>query len=137
MPLPLVRISQRFPSSFLTLALTNLDPLFNSHRTMLSLYPGRDALHILWGPNALHQLSGAVTTPLFRHLGLSSWHSIDGAIVYMFKFGPGGHILAIALRLLLMAAIVFTLLKWYRSPERIRRKMLLEKQKVDDELLLV
>jgi hypothetical protein len=54
---------------------------------MLSLFPGRDKLHILWGPNGMHQLSGAVTTPLFRHLGMSSWHSFDGAIWAVFKPG--------------------------------------------------
>jgi hypothetical protein len=61
-------------------------------RTMLSLFPDRDKLHILWGPNGMHQLSGAVTTPLFRHLGMSSWHSFDGAIWAVFK---DGHVLAI------------------------------------------
>jgi hypothetical protein len=59
---------------------------------MLSLFPGRDELHILWGPNGMHQLSGAVTTPLFRHLGMSSWHSFDGAIWAVFT---PGHVLSI------------------------------------------
>jgi hypothetical protein len=59
---------------------------------MLSLFPGRDKLHILWGPDGMHQLSGAVTTPLFRHFGMSSWHSFDGAIIAVFK---PGHALSI------------------------------------------
>jgi len=60
--------------------------------TMLSFFPGRDELRILWGPDGMHQLSGPVTTPLFRHLGMSSWHSFDGAI--WAAFSPG-HVLSL------------------------------------------
>ena len=48
---------------------------------MHALFPKRDDVRILWGPNRLHQLSGAVTTPLFQHLGMSSWHSFDGVML--------------------------------------------------------
>jgi inositol phosphorylceramide mannosyltransferase catalytic subunit len=106
---------------------------------MLSLYPGRNALRILWGPNNLHQLSGAVTTPLFRHLGLSSWHSVDGAIVHFFKFGPAGHILVVTLRLTLVGIVVLgAAILWHRLPARMRRRrIMLDKKKVDDEQLVL
>jgi len=55
---------------------------------MQALFPDRANLRILWGPGHMHQLSGAVTTPLFKHYGMSSWHSRDGAIISLFK--PGG-----------------------------------------------
>jgi hypothetical protein len=107
---------------------------------MLSLYPSRDLedMHILWGPHRLHQLSGAVTTPLFRHLGLSSWHSADGAIVHFFKFGPAGQVLFAFVRwsAVAMACYVAALYwRWYRSPARMRRRRTrsMEKVKSDDE----
>jgi hypothetical protein len=54
---------------------------------MQALFPGRKDLRIIWGPNRLHQLSGAVTTPLFRHLGMSSWHNHDSSFIMLFKPG--------------------------------------------------
>lgn len=59
----------------------SLRSIANHFRTMHALFPGRNDLRILWGPNRLHHLSGAVTTPLFQHLGLSSWHSFDGVVI--------------------------------------------------------
>lgn len=31
----------------------------------------------------MHTLNGHVETPLFRHLGSSSWHSFDGRFIYL------------------------------------------------------
>jgi hypothetical protein len=76
---------------------------------MLSLFPGRDAMHILWGPDGLHQLSGVVHTPLFNHLGMSSWHSFDGAIITLFK---PGHALGIIPFGLLLKVVAFSLTVW-------------------------
>jgi hypothetical protein len=79
---------------------------------MLSLFPGRDALRILWGPDGMHQLSGVVVTPLFKHMGMSSWHSYDGAIITLFKPGhalgiiPFGLVLRLAGIGVLIASIV-------------------------------
>ncbi|KAJ6436899.1 glycosyltransferase family 32 protein [Purpureocillium lavendulum] len=39
----------------------------------------RTALKILPGP--MHSLNGRVTTPIFDHLGSSSWHSYDGRLM--------------------------------------------------------
>lgn len=39
----------------------------------------RTNLRVLWGPNRLHQLNGNASTPIFHHLGSSSWHSYDAA----------------------------------------------------------
>lgn len=44
----------------------------------------RSALKILTGTKEtpyLHRLNGDVVTPLFHHLGASSWHSFDAALI--------------------------------------------------------
>jgi len=54
--------------------------------TLYTLQPHRAALRILAGTNAhpqLHMLNGFVETPLFRHLGTSSWHSFDAIFINM------------------------------------------------------
>lgn len=46
--------------------------------------PNRGDLKILAGPPdnfKLHTINGPVSTPLFNHLGSSSWHSYDGLII--------------------------------------------------------
>ena len=46
----------------------------------------RTDLKVLAGPKEnlnLHSLNGDVVTPLFHHLGSSSWHSFDGALVVL------------------------------------------------------
>ncbi len=46
--------------------------------------PDRKQARILAGPPGnpeLHMLNGAVSTPLFDHLGSSSWHSFDGSFI--------------------------------------------------------
>ena len=45
----------------------------------------RSKLRILWGPRRMHHLNGNVVTPLFRHLGSSSWHSWDAAFFKVVK----------------------------------------------------
>lgn len=47
--------------------------------TVYMAYEGRSSVKILPGP--LHSLSGRVSTPLFDHLGSSSWHSSDAKFV--------------------------------------------------------
>ncbi|OCL09955.1 glycosyltransferase family 32 protein [Glonium stellatum] len=49
-----------------------------------SISPYAADLRVLWGPNNLHRLSGHVRTPLFEHLGSSSWHS-DTAFLSKFS----------------------------------------------------
>lgn len=92
---------------------------------MQALFPGRDDLRILWGPNRLHQLSGAVTTPVFHHLGMSSWHAADGALMSLFK---PGHALARLLGFLLTKSFLLFLVMvglaaWYRGATRRRRRL--------------
>jgi hypothetical protein len=87
---------------------------------MLSLFPGRDSLRILWGPNGMHQLSGVVVTPLFKHLGMSSWHSFDGAIITLFK---PGHALSmipfgLLLRLVILCVVGLTIVQVCRVCSR-------------------
>ncbi|TEA21557.1 Mannosyl phosphorylinositol ceramide synthase SUR1 [Colletotrichum sidae] len=68
--------------------------------TIHSLQKNRTTLKILTGtkenPN-LHRLNGAVTTPLFDHLGSSSWHSFDAAfILFLGRLKPIHIILGIS-----------------------------------------
>ncbi|OAA37244.1 Glycosyltransferase, DXD sugar-binding motif protein [Metarhizium rileyi] len=46
-----------------------------------TLQPNRKDFKILPGP--LHSLNGRVVTPLFEHLGSSSWHSYDAQLITM------------------------------------------------------
>jgi inositol phosphorylceramide mannosyltransferase catalytic subunit len=54
------------------------------NRTIHALQKNRAELRILSGtvenPN-LHALNGDVATPLFHHLGASSWHSFDAFLI--------------------------------------------------------
>ncbi|CAM1505633.1 Fc.00g112700.m01.CDS01 [Cosmosporella sp. VM-42] len=48
------------------------------------MWPKRADLKILAGPKdnpKLHSINGPVSTPLFNHLGSSSWHSYDGLFI--------------------------------------------------------
>lgn len=54
------------------------------YRTIFTLQENRSPLRILGGiPGSprLHMLNGHVDTPLFRHLGSSSWHNFDAALI--------------------------------------------------------
>lgn len=49
-----------------------------------TLQKKRSDLRILMGPKDqpnMHRLNGDVVTPLFHHLGASSWHSYDAALI--------------------------------------------------------
>lgn len=88
---------------------------------MHAFFPDRNNLRILWGPKRLHQLSGAVTTPIFRHFGLSSWHAIDGrvftSVLPLFVF-----IVA-----LIITLVVFAVVGWVRYKDRAGRIFLARK----------
>lgn len=46
--------------------------------------PNRTELKVLAGPPEnfkMHSLNGHVSTPIFNHLGSSSWHSYDAALI--------------------------------------------------------
>ncbi|KAF7588577.1 hypothetical protein BBP40_005496 [Aspergillus hancockii] len=56
--------------------------------TIYTLQSNRTNFRILSGPfdkPKLHMLSGFVDTPLFRHLGSSSWHGRDAHLISFFK----------------------------------------------------
>ncbi|KAF5863349.1 hypothetical protein ETB97_010229 [Aspergillus alliaceus] len=56
--------------------------------TIYTLQPNRTNLRILSGPAdqpKLHMLNGLVNTPLFQHLGSSSWHGRDAHLISFFK----------------------------------------------------
>jgi hypothetical protein len=53
-------------------------------RSIHSIQKNRKDLKILSGPEGnelMHRLNGDVITPLFHHLGASSWHSYDAALI--------------------------------------------------------
>ncbi|PYH88510.1 hypothetical protein BO71DRAFT_403782 [Aspergillus ellipticus CBS 707.79] len=55
--------------------------------TIYTLQPNPSPLRILSGPPSnpkLHMLNGYVDTPLFRHLGSSSWHQKDARVIKAF-----------------------------------------------------
>ncbi|KAE8380069.1 hypothetical protein BDV26DRAFT_150787 [Aspergillus bertholletiae] len=63
--------------------------------TIYTTQPNRTSLRILSGPPdqpKMHMLNGFVDTPLFRHLGTSSWHASDALFVRMME-GVGERIL--------------------------------------------
>lgn len=50
------------------------------------LQPNRTEYKILSGPEGdrgMHSLNGRVSTPLFEHLGSSSWHSYDSSLIVL------------------------------------------------------
>ncbi|PKX90173.1 glycosyltransferase family 32 protein [Aspergillus novofumigatus IBT 16806] len=56
--------------------------------TIYTLQSNRSSLRILSGPPdapRMHMLNGQVNTPLFRHLGSSSWHNRDARLISLFK----------------------------------------------------
>ncbi|AEO58225.1 hypothetical protein MYCTH_2305421, partial [Thermothelomyces thermophilus ATCC 42464] len=40
----------------------------------------------------MHSLHGNVSTPIFNHLGSSSWHSYDAAMIVRLGKGIGSHV---------------------------------------------
>ncbi|KAK3322681.1 glycosyltransferase family 32 protein [Apodospora peruviana] len=78
--------------------------------TIHSLQPNRVDLKILGGtkenPN-LHRLNGRVSTPIFEHLGSSSWHSYDAAIIYnLGKSGSKWQVPVLAVCGVIVASVV-------------------------------
>ncbi|CAK7272411.1 hypothetical protein SEPCBS119000_005109 [Sporothrix epigloea] len=56
--------------------------------TIHALQANRSEYKILRGPQDnrdLHKLNGAVSTPIFDHLGSSAWHSFDGRFIIMLR----------------------------------------------------
>lgn len=50
------------------------------------LQENRTEYKVLAGPEgdrAMHSLNGRVSTPLFEHLGSSSWHSYDSSLIVL------------------------------------------------------
>ncbi|KAL2845862.1 hypothetical protein BJY01DRAFT_263440 [Aspergillus pseudoustus] len=66
---------------------------------------------------SLHMLNGLVDTPLFRHLGSSSWHNKDAQVISLFKRLDRRVLLAVSV-FVLVASFTFTLvacLRRYRA----------------------
>ncbi|CAK7240406.1 MAG: hypothetical protein STHCBS139747_001845 [Sporothrix thermara] len=56
--------------------------------TIHALQENRSDYKVLRGPDDnrdMHKLNGAVSTPIFDHLGSSAWHSFDGRFIIMLR----------------------------------------------------
>ncbi|KAH8705782.1 putative glycosyl transferase [Talaromyces proteolyticus] len=82
--------------------------------TIFTLHKNRSALRILGGIPGhprLHMLNGYVDTPLFRHLGSSSWHSFDAFLINWLGHRQKGLIIVIFIVLsFLVGSLVTTCL---------------------------
>ena len=75
----------------------------------------------------MHALNGNVETPLFHHLGASSWHSFDAfLIVSIGKLGPrilGGFVIVAAIVAVAVWAALLQLRAVKRSGSPFRRRV--------------
>ena len=82
-------------------------------RTIHSLQKNRTDLKILSGtaenPN-LHRLNGNVVTPLFHHLGASSWHSFDASLIV--KIGRLGASFSLLCCISVFLGVFFLVTSW-------------------------
>jgi len=81
-------------------------------RTIHSLQTNRPDLKILAGPKSnpnMHRLNGPVSTPIFDHLGSSSWHSYDAAMIV--NLGKSGSKWRIPLLLVGGSVITFVIMR--------------------------
>lgn len=85
-------------------------------RTIHTLQPNRTDLKILAGPETnpnLHSLNGNVVTPLFHHLGSSSWHSYDGRLIV--SLGKAEVQMGLLFVAIMLGVAAFLCRKWRRS----------------------
>ena len=61
--------------SLLTCPVSSTIHAFQHNRTDLKILAGPE------GNRRMHSLNGPVSTPIFNHLGSSSWHSYDAAMI--------------------------------------------------------
>ncbi|EED13565.1 glycosyl transferase, putative [Talaromyces stipitatus ATCC 10500] len=76
--------------------------------TIFTLQENRNPLRILGGITGsprLHMLNGFVDTPLFRHLGSSSWHNFDAALINWIGHLRSGSII---ISLIFVASLLLT-----------------------------
>lgn len=86
-------------------------------RTVYTLQKDRSDLRILSGtldnPN-MHMLNGFVDTPLFRHLGSSSWHNKDARLILLLKDIELKMIFLASVILIGVLASLFLYCRWAR-----------------------
>src|SRR5258706_8414091 len=81
-------------------------------RAIHTLQRDRSTLKILAGPKddpTLHSLNGDVITPLFHHLGSSSWHSFDAQMIV--AMGHAGVWIRIFVILGLLSGVLLVVLR--------------------------
>lgn len=91
-----------------------------------TLQPHRADLKILAGPPdnpRLHSLNGDVVTPLFHHLGTSSWHSFDAALIVTL----GRSTVILKLLVIVTVAVVVTLIFFRRRALRLTTSAVLHR----------
>ncbi|KAL0932542.1 putative glycosyl transferase [Colletotrichum truncatum] len=85
--------------------------------TIHALQRNRSTLKILSGPKnniKLHQLNGAASTPLFNHLGSSSWHSFDAAFIVLLGHLGWKQIVPLVIGGVIFVFLVRRLCRWRR-----------------------
>lgn len=82
----------------------------------------RSKLKILGGTKdnkKLHMLSGPVNTPLFKHLGSSSWHSYDAAMIVNLGKSVGGSRWRLPIMFLFACGLFFLVIRRIRRRRRV------------------
>ncbi|KAM7217580.1 glycosyltransferase [Rhypophila decipiens] len=113
----IVRNLERYNRHWLLLPYPTV--MFSTGCHYASLQPNRHELKVLAGtksdPN-MHRLNGQVKTPIFDHLGSSSWHSYDAALIL--SLGKSGAQWKIPVLLVGGSLVTFVIMR------RIRRRRL-------------
>jgi hypothetical protein len=103
---PMVRA--RCPFCLMCMAETCSWPQFLSAQHLLHPLPGRNFLRIL--DERFHRLNGRVSTPLFHHLGSSSWHGDDArrlkALAQIIRHPSAAAVVAVSRRPLVSLSII-------------------------------
>ncbi|KAK4201947.1 family 32 putative glycosyltransferase [Triangularia verruculosa] len=90
---------------------STIHAFFKGDRSKLKILGG------IKGNKKLHMLSGPVNTPLFKHLGSSSWHSYDAAMIVNLGKSVGGSRWRLPILFLFAGGLFFLIIR------RIRRRV--------------
>ncbi|GAB1208804.1 hypothetical protein APSETT445_007567 [Aspergillus pseudonomiae] len=105
--------------------------------TIYTTQPNRTSLRVLSGPSDnpnLHMLNGFVDTPLFRHLGTSSWHANDALFVRMVE-EFGGRVLYCVLSAVVVGGCVMVSLSLAARRRSVRMETPTSPSKVSEKVV--
>jgi hypothetical protein len=100
-------------------------PNILSFSTIFTLYRKRYSANILGGPSSnpkMHMLNGLVNTPLFTHLGSSSWHSFDAFMINSLGHASKGPLIFVLVALsFVLGSLAACWYTWRLRSRRARR----------------